>query len=66
MHLRDLGACGSLALGLFSATTLSLVVALTDIAVKRELMTAADAAPLVAAGMLTVVLFPALGLRLAR
>ncbi|HJY76355.1 MAG TPA: cation:proton antiporter, partial [Burkholderiales bacterium] len=66
MHLRDLGGRGSLARGLFSATTLSLVVALTDIAVKRDLMTPADAAPLVAAGMLTVILFPALGLRLGR
>jgi Kef-type K+ transport system membrane component KefB len=65
LHLRRLGAPGAAALGLFSATTLSLVVALTDIAVKRELMTPAEAAPLVGAGILTVVLFPPLALKLA-
>jgi Kef-type K+ transport system membrane component KefB len=65
LHWRALGAKHATALGLFSATTLSLIVALTDIAVKRGLMTGAEAAPLVGAGMLTVILFPALGLKLA-
>lgn len=61
-----LGTRRSLSLGLFAATTLSLVVALTDIAVRHAVMTSAEAAPLVAAAMVTVVLFPALGLKLAR
>jgi Kef-type K+ transport system membrane component KefB len=64
LHWRRLGTRGATALGLFSATTLSLVVALTDIGVKKGLMTRAEAAPLVAAGMLTVILFPPFALRL--
>jgi Kef-type K+ transport system membrane component KefB len=64
LHGRRLGASGAAALGLFSATTLSLVVALTDIGVKKGLMTSAEAAPLVAAAMLTVIAFPPLALRL--
>jgi len=39
---------------------------LTEIAMSHGLMTPAETAPLVAAGMLTVILLPALGLRLAR
>ena len=65
LHRRSLGGRLSVSLGLFSATTLSLIVALTTIAVQRGLMTAAEAAPLVAAGMISVVLFPGFGLRLA-
>jgi Kef-type K+ transport system membrane component KefB len=64
LHRRRLGTRGAAALGLFSATTLSLVVALTDIGVKKGLITSAEAAPLVAAGMLTVLVFPPLALRL--
>jgi Kef-type K+ transport system membrane component KefB len=66
LNLRVLGPRLSCTLGLFSATTLSLVVALTEIAISHGLMTPAETAPLVAAGMLTVILFPALGLRLVR
>ena len=61
-----LGPSLSCTLGLFSATTLSLVVTLTEIAISHGLMTPSETAPLVTAGMLTVILFPALGLRLAR
>ena len=55
----------SVALGLFAAATLSLIVAITDIAVKNGAMTSAEAGPLVIAGVLSVVLFPivASGLR---
>lgn len=53
------------AVGLFAATTLSLIVVLTQVAVEAGVMPAAEAAPLVGAGMLTVIVFPALGLKLA-
>lgn len=66
LQRRALGTRKSLSLGVFSATTLSLIVALTTIAVGHGVMTSAEAAPLVAAGMLTVILFPGLGLKLAR
>jgi len=54
----SLGGRQAAALGLYSATTLSLIVALTQIAVGNGLMKPAEAAPLVGAGMLTVILFP--------
>lgn len=66
LHVRRLGVKQAAALGLFSATTLSLIVALTEIGIARGLMTPAEGAPLIGAGMLTVILFPALGLKLAR
>jgi Kef-type K+ transport system membrane component KefB len=59
---RLLGARGALSLGVFSATTLSLVVAIADIAVEQRYMDRAEAAPLVFAGVVTVVVFPALAL----
>jgi Kef-type K+ transport system membrane component KefB len=66
LHRRTLGALPAQAVGLFSATTLSLIVALTQIGIAHGLMTPAEAAPLVAGGMLTVVVFPMLGMRLAK
>ena len=60
-----LGARNALATGLFSATTLSLVVALTQIAVDSGIMPAAEAASLVGAGVLSVLIFPTVGLRFA-
>jgi Kef-type K+ transport system membrane component KefB len=60
-----LGARHAGAVVLFSATTLPLVVVLTQVAVDAGVMPAAEAAPMVGAGMLTVIAFPALGLRLA-
>src|SRR5262249_23760910 len=66
IHLRSLGAREATALGLFSATTLSLIVALTEVALANKIMTPAEAAPLICAGIVTVVVFPALALRLAR
>jgi len=45
-------------------TTLSLVVALSEIGVASGLMKSAEAAPLVGGAMLTVILFPLAALRL--
>jgi Kef-type K+ transport system membrane component KefB len=59
-----LGGRQAAALGLYSATTLSLVVALTQIGVGNGLMQAAEAAPLVGGAMLTVILFPMVAGRL--
>jgi len=50
----------SMALGLYAATTLSLIVAMTDVAVKAGAMQPQEAGPLVVAGVLSVVLFPML------
>ncbi|MFO1313072.1 MAG: cation:proton antiporter [Burkholderiales bacterium] len=56
---RSLGSAReSVALGLYGATTLSLIVAITDIAAKSGAMTPAEVGPLVIAGVLSVVLFP--------
>ena len=52
-------------MALASATTLSLIVVITQVAVEAGAMTAAQASPLVVAGMLTVILFPAQAFRLA-
>ena len=48
----------SVALGLYGATTLSLIVAITDIAAKNGAMTPGEVGPMVIAGVLSVVLFP--------
>ena len=62
---RSLGARGAAAVALASATTLSLVVVITQVAVEAGVTTAAQVSPLVVAGMLTVILFPAQAFRLA-
>jgi len=61
----ELGASGAWAVTLFSATTLSLIVVITRVAVEVGALQPSHAAPMVGAGMLTVMLFPALGARLA-
>lgn len=48
----------AIALGLYSATTLSLIVALTDIAVRNGTLRSQEASPLVMAGVLSVILLP--------
>jgi Kef-type K+ transport system membrane component KefB len=48
----------SVALGLYSATTLSLIVAMTDVAVSNGVMQPQEAGSLVVAGVLSVVAFP--------
>ena len=60
-----LGGAPAAGVGLLSATTLSLIVVLTQVAVEAGVMQPAEAAPLVGAGMLTVIVFPVLGLKLA-
>ena len=52
------------ALGLYSATTLSLVVALGEIGTANGLMKPSQAAPLIGGAMLTVTLFPVIAMRL--
>jgi hypothetical protein len=53
-----------LAVALYSATTLSLVVALGEIGVANGLVKSSEAAPLVGGAMLTVILYPVVALRL--
>jgi Kef-type K+ transport system membrane component KefB len=60
-----LGARQAAATALLSATTLSLIVVLTQVAVASGAMTPAEAAPLVGAGMLSVIVFPVIGMKLA-
>jgi Kef-type K+ transport system membrane component KefB len=60
-----LGSAGAAAVALLSATTLSLIVVITQVAVEAGVMPAEQASPMVVAGMLTVILLPAQGFRLA-
>jgi Kef-type K+ transport system membrane component KefB len=60
LHRHVLSGRESTAVGLLSATTLSLIVALTRIAVANGSMRASEASPLVMAGALSVVLYPLL------
>ncbi len=55
----------TVALGFYSATSLSLIVAITETAVHRGLMGADSAAALVGGGLISVMLFPVLGTRFA-
>jgi len=63
LYRRALEARERLALAFFSATQLPLVVAITTIAVERGHMRSGTAASLVAAGILSTMLYPFLGLR---
>ncbi|WP_097868335.1 cation:proton antiporter [Streptomyces sp. rh34] len=64
---RDLTGRGSrTALGLFSSTCLPLVVAITAIGLDEKVIGAGEAAALVAAAMLSVLVFPLLAFRLLR
>ena len=65
LHRQQISFRKAGAVALYSATTLSLIVALTQIGVQRGLMTATEATPLVAAGVLTVLLFPSIAAVLA-
>jgi Kef-type K+ transport system membrane component KefB len=58
LHRHELAPRDRVALALYSSTTLPLVVAITTIAVAGGHMRSATAAALVAAGMLSVLLFP--------
>jgi Kef-type K+ transport system membrane component KefB len=64
LYGTELRPTESAALAFHSATQLALVVAITGLAVGRDLMPSAQAASLVAAAALTVLLFPAIAARL--
>ena len=59
LYARDLGRRERVALGFYSATSLPIIVAITAIATSDGRMSSETAAALVAAGMLSVLVFPA-------
>jgi Kef-type K+ transport system membrane component KefB len=65
-HRHDLTAINRVAAALFAATALPLVVAITKIGLDRGDMKPENAAALVAAGMLSVLIFPATAFALRR
>jgi len=65
-YLPTLGLSRSLIAGILQATTLPFIVAATQIGLQLGVVSRASAAGLVAAGLLSVVISPALGLALLR
>jgi Kef-type K+ transport system membrane component KefB len=66
LYVRLLGRSRALIAGVLQATSLPFIVAATQIGVQLGVVTRASAAGLVAAGLLSVVISPALGLALLR
>ncbi len=66
LYRADLSARQRIGLALHSGTQLSLVVAITGIAVHRGLMPSVQAAELVGGGILTLILYPTLAERILR
>jgi len=66
LSLRELGARGTTALALFSATGLPLIVAVIEVGEERGEIDSDVAAALVGAGMVSVLLYPLLGLLVCR
>ena len=66
LSARDLARRERLALGFYAATSLPIIVAVTAIATSDGRMATDTAAALVAAGMLSVLIFPAVARTLAR
>jgi Kef-type K+ transport system membrane component KefB len=66
VYTRLIGRRRALIAGVLQATSLPFIVAATAIGVQIGVVTEASAAALVAAGLLSVVIFPALGLALLR
>lgn len=64
LYRRSLGARESVVAGLMQATSLPIIVAATAIGVELGLMDAAEQAGLIAAGLLSVLIFPATALAL--
>lgn len=62
---RTLGRSGTLPLGFFAATGLPLIVAIVGIGMERGDISASVGASLIGAGMLSVLIFPIVALRLA-
>lgn len=63
---RELEARHVAAVGLYSATSLSLIVAITGAAVKNDLLSKATGAQLVGGGLLSVLIFPIIATKLGR
>jgi Kef-type K+ transport system membrane component KefB len=66
VYVPTLGLSRSLIAGILQATTLPFIVAATQIGLQLGVVSRASAAALVAAGLLSVVMSPALGLMLLR
>ncbi len=66
LAVRELGARGTAALALFSATGLPLIVAVIEVGEERAEIGTDVAAALVGAGMVSVLLYPLLGLLVCR
>ncbi|MGH9279139.1 MAG: cation:proton antiporter, partial [Acidimicrobiales bacterium] len=66
LYRRELDTRDRVALGVFSATELPLIVAITTVAVDAGHMRASTAAALVGAGMISTLVFPLVGMRLRR
>jgi hypothetical protein len=66
VYVRALGRSRSLIAGILQATSLPFIVAATQIGLQLGVVSRASAAGLVAAGLLSVVISPALGLALLR
>jgi Kef-type K+ transport system membrane component KefB len=65
LWLRDLGRRETLGLAFFAATGLPLIVAIVGVGTDRGAIGAAVGASLIGAGMISVLVFPLVGLRLA-
>ena len=66
LYRKDVPSRDLIPLALFSATALPLVVVITSLGVSTGRMRPANAAALVGAGMLSVLLFPLIGFALRR
>jgi Kef-type K+ transport system membrane component KefB len=66
VYVRLLGRSRSVIAGILQATSLPFIVAATQIGVQLGVVTRASAAGLIAAGLLSVIISPALGLSLLR
>jgi hypothetical protein len=66
LYGRDADRRGRTILAFLSATTLPLIIAITDIGVRNGDLAGDVAAALVGAGMVSVLLFPAVALAFAR
>jgi len=66
IYRRAIGARRTVVAGLLQATTLPFVVTATTIGVELGLVSAAESAALIAAGLLSVLLFPLAGVLLLR
>lgn len=66
LYRREVGARSSVAAGLLQATSIGFLVVAAQIGIERDLIDEATGAALVAAGLLSVVLFPAAALAVLR